>query len=121
MAGTMTRRCDNPACRVPVMVSNRGTIGNAFGSLVVTEADGTPVATCALCSSTTSWKRTPPVPFTTVDTGSLSQAHPSRLTECMESGHDPIPVPEFAGGGRHMKLQRTCRRCGLVYDMEIRL
>lgn len=118
MAGTVTRRCENPACRTPVMVSNRGKIGNAFNSTVVTSDDGTPLAICAFCATETSWRRGDVPPIEPSPLGRFDRADPSRSPECAELGHDLIQTAGIATNGRRATVYRACSRCAGVFQLE---
>lgn len=112
MAGLATRRCDNPVCRRPVMVADRdGTVGNAWGSVVVNDPVSVPRATCAICHQETSWQ--PKVTQVQPLAGwPLADAHVRNLSICADMGHDPV---DRSSGPAGSLLQRICQRCGSVY------
>lgn len=119
MAGTRQRRCDNPICRRIVMVSDRGRVGDAFGSTVETDEHGVPHATCPSCQTVTPW---PPRCEELTDSPAtpLAGARLIRLAECIEAGSHlstSRPVPT-AASGRAVMVQQTCARCGTVYSEE---
>ncbi len=121
MAGLASRRCD--ACRELVMVSDRGrvlTVGAARG--VGSGHDGDDRAICP-CGTLVSWPRPTTLrtdgPVITPD-GALAQAHPRHLETCMSRGHDPLHTSVPPGAtGRVVTYQNVCKRCGLVFAVDV--
>lgn len=119
MAGTFTRRCENPICKRIVMVADRGRVGDAFGSTVETDELGVPHATCPACQTVTAWppKATETLPRVTATP--LSGARLVRLAECIAEGsHAAIVAPATSSGMRAVTMQQTCLRCGTVFASE---
>jgi hypothetical protein len=119
VAGTFNRRCDNPLCRRIVMVSDRGRVGDAFGSTVETDEHGVPHATCPVCQTVTPWPSRSADGIQKAAPRPLSGVRLARLAECIEDGSHVSALPAPAGSaGRLVTVQQPCARCGTVFAQE---
>lgn len=101
------------------MVSDRGRVGDAFGSTVETDERGIPHATCPVCQTVTPWP--PRAADATVPSPSpLAGIRLARLAECIEEDRHVAATPVTAGpgSGRRVTVYQPCTRCGLIFASE---